>query len=341
MIYSEKDKGFKLNLYFANMLGLKSIDERHDIYGYITVIGRKKTYNYWSLSKLQNINGRDTLFIVCMDKNWVNIDRIYRILIKDIGDRISVCITENPTKGSQWYDQYRMDEDEEMVFKHSYNATDVNNYISIKYNEFITKKFVDRENNRQPIKHDAERKEYLDKWAKDKGYADLKEYRRILSWNNGSRSPMECNQDCSYYVGIHIAERKIARKILPILFGGIEKEMPPNHPGYDFIVKGGYKVNVKSRRFLRREWCFMISHNRDTDFFLLIGLNDEIDEDKIKVIRMWLFRKDDNVDKRIGGWYYKKPFWDREGFTMTENPIRIEKFKSYEITDKRLSTEQT
>lgn len=40
-------------------------------------------------------------------------------------------------------------------------------------------------------------------------------------------------KDCTNYLGMIIA---IAKPILIEQFGGIEKEMPPFYPGYEFIV---------------------------------------------------------------------------------------------------------
>jgi len=171
--------------------------------------------------------------------------------------------------------------------------------------------------------------DYIDDLAKRNGFEDDTERRKICSWSNGESSPMEFSEECSYWLGAHIAERRIARIILPILFGGIEKEMPPSYPGYDFIVKGGYRVNVKSRRFIGGQWCFMVCNNNDTDYFLLIGFNNEYDEDKIVPIRIWLFHKNDWIKKN-----YDERFWKREGFTMTEDNSRLLEFKKYELTER-------
>jgi hypothetical protein len=148
---------------------------------------------------------------------------------------------------------------------------------------------------------------------------------------------MEFNEECSYYLGIFIAERKVAKIVLPLILGEIVEEKHPNHPGFDFIVrdKGGIlkKVNVKSRRFIGGRWQFMVSWNKNTDYFLNIGFNNEYDDDKIDVIMIWLFNKDDDVEILRGNVCYKVKYYMRDTITMTEDIRRLSIFKRYEVTD--------
>lgn len=56
---------------------------------------------------------------------------------------------------------------------------------------------------------------------------------------------MSDNIDCSEYLGVYIAERKIARKILLDIFGNIDEEIPYGNPGFDFVCDRN-KIDVKS-----------------------------------------------------------------------------------------------
>jgi hypothetical protein len=88
---------------------------------------------------------------------------------------------------------------------------------------------------------------------------------------------MKINKDCSGYLGIYIAEG-----ILSSFFDGIER-MPINNPGYDFLCRRGYKIDVKSSCLLknnrgnRTRWQFNINRNQIADYFLCIGFDNRVD----------------------------------------------------------------
>lgn len=173
-------------------------------------------------------------------------------------------------------------------------------------------------------------RDYQDFLVKKRGYKDIAEYDREMNWNRGESSPMSENEDCPYYLGVHKSEREIARKILPTIFGNIEKEMSPNFPGYDFIVKGGYKVNIKSRKLIDNKWYFMIRYNNMSDYFLLIGFNNVDKDDMLGPTKMWLFKKDDII-RRYGGTFCMVEFYKRHGFGITNEDRYLKKFLKYEI----------
>lgn len=88
-------------------------------------------------------------------------------------------------------------------------------------------------------------------------------------------TPYEHNPACSQYLGIHIAER-----ILSHCFEDV-KRMPYGNPGYDFICKRGFKIDVKSGclRAMKRVkstnyyWMFQIDRNAVADYFLCLAFD--------------------------------------------------------------------
>ncbi len=170
---------------------------------------------------------------------------------------------------------------------------------------------------------------YNDKWAKNLGYKDYKEYIREYvkrrNWEKGYSSPMSENERCSSYLGVHIIERIVGRIILPIIFGGIKKEMPSNHPGYEFIVKGEYKVDCKGSTlvYFRDQLNFDISHNDVADYFLCVAI-DNIED--LNVLYVWIFKKDDIIRGR--------KFYQIDNFSIINRKEYLSEFSLYDVTDK-------
>lgn len=162
----------------------------------------------------------------------------------------------------------------------------------------------------------------LDRWAQSKGYEDFADYSRERNWNKGISSPMSENEDCCMYLGIHIAER-----ILSKIFEDVER-MPINNRGYDFICKKGYKIDVKSATLANRpnggnRLSFAINYNNIADYFLLIGFDDR---ESLEPMHIWLFKK----DCMMRG----KPFHMRKSFSIEDDPVTLEIFSVWELTDK-------
>lgn len=173
--------------------------------------------------------------------------------------------------------------------------------------------------------------EYRNCLAKDRGYENQAELQKLQSWNRGDSSPMSENDNCPYYLGVDIAERIIGRKSLPIILGDIEKEMSPNYPGFDFILIGNIKVDIKSSSLL--DWyiyVFSINNNGMADYFLLIGINNRT---KLDIMHLWLFRKEDIIRG--------KELYRRKILTIVNKPKKLLEFKRYEVTEKLKSIMMT
>ncbi len=196
--------------------------------------------------------------------------------------------------------------------------------------------------------------DYKDKCAKKLGYKDRKErgkeynmnhveYKREWNWNHGICSPFSENEYCSLYLGVHIAERNVARKYLPILLGEIEKEMPPNYPAYDFVCKGCIKVNVKARQLIDNKWQFPIKHNNIADYFILICFDNINDNRELKILHILIIGKNDMVRKHTTGKYYiMEKFYNRETISISNDPkstLFFKHFQKYDWIDK-LSTKK-
>lgn len=187
--------------------------------------------------------------------------------------------------------------------------------------------------------------DYEDICARRLGYKDRKErkkeynlnhveYKREWNWNNGICSPFSENEDCSLYLGVHIAERKIVRKYLPILLGEIEKEMPPNYPAYDFVCKGDIKVNIKARQLIDNKWQFPIKHNDKTDYFILVCFDNINNDRELKILHIFLIDKNDLIRKHTTGKYYRmEKFYNRETISISNDSKSILFFKYFQKYD--------
>lgn len=120
-------------------------------------------------------------------------------------------------------------------------------------------------------------------------------------------------------LGTEISEDLVAKFILPIRFGCIEKKMSYGHRGYDFIVRGGYKIQVKSGILLIDRWSFKKSRHDDiSDYFLCIGYNNKINR-RLKVRHIWLIPKED-VDRKN----------TRKSINIHNSPRFLLEFQKYE-----------
>ena len=96
---------------------------------------------------------------------------------------------------------------------------------------------------------------------------------------HGQRSMSE-NKECSYYLGVHVAERVLARTFKNV------KRMPILNPGYDFICNKGYTVDVKGACLNKKgSWSFNIRRNTIADYFLCLAFNNRRD---LNPIHAWL-----------------------------------------------------
>lgn len=87
---------------------------KHPEYGYCEIRTRSLNVNYQWTFDTNRPQEYDTLILVCMDNKypWKDVERVYVIAWDIIVNRcmISVTITKNPSKGVQWYDEFRIDE---------------------------------------------------------------------------------------------------------------------------------------------------------------------------------------------------------------------------------------
>jgi len=82
------------------------------------------------------------------------------------------------------------------------------------------------------------------------------------------------------------------------------------------------------------------NHSNPGFYFLLIGTNDEYDEDKIYCLYSWLFKNNDMVRYRLGGssqghaGYSLKQFYDRRYITIPNKENDLLYFKKWRIDDR-------
>jgi len=97
--------------------------------------------------------------------------------------------------------------------------------------------------------------------------------------------PMSENRQCSSFLGVHVAERVLAK-----VFKDVEV-MPHNNPGYDFICGKGYKIDVKCACIKKKKnsWGFNIKKNTIADYFLCLAFDDR---DNLEPQHIWLIPSD-------------------------------------------------
>ena len=184
--------------------------------------------------------------------------------------------------------------------------------------------------NLKRVKGEITQSEYLDKWAKKRGFKDDADRKRQDNYKRGIGTGLTMceNKDCSAYLGVYIAER-----ILPLLFENVER-MPDGNPGFDFICGNGYKIDVKSSSLhvykKWEKWTFKIKQNKIADYFFMVAFNDR---EKLGVIHIWLIKGDSIIEKTTR---------DSEEFVFNEKYAvdighgkkSLERYKNYEIVDK-------
>lgn len=170
----------------------------------------------------------------------------------------------------------------------------------------------------------ADRSDYEDSLAVSRGYNDNSDYRKELYWNSGISSPCSENEDCPSYQGVYIGEG-IARPILIEIFGGIDERTHYGYSGYEYVVKGGYKIDVKSPTLHlgRNCWDFAINYNRYADYFLLIPFYNR---DAIIPAYIWLIGKNEIIKG--------EKFYKRKTITITDIHKSLVLFKRYEWINK-------
>lgn len=174
--------------------------------------------------------------------------------------------------------------------------------------------------------------EYRDNLAQKRGYKNCSEQTKVNMWKRGICGPFSDNEHCADYLGIDIAERQYARKILSSILGKIKEEMPPKYPGFDFVLDGDIKVDVKSARLIDKQWVYFINYNNIPDYFLILAFDGSIDKGDITLLHIWLIRKDDMV--RHGNNYANlTKFYDRSSITITDSDKSLNKLLKYEKTN--------
>jgi len=169
--------------------------------------------------------------------------------------------------------------------------------------------------------------EYHNRCAKNAGYIDYTERQREYMHNTGRQIPMSENEDCPSYLGIHVAEGRVAKKILSYIYKNV-KIMSYGHKGYDFICGKGKKVDAKSSslRSYYNGWSFSIDKNEIAEQFLLLAFGERPDDDENpKPMKLWLIPK----DAIIRG----EEFWNRTGIWIKNTPEGLREFEKYELKE--------
>lgn len=92
------------------------------------------------------------------------------------------------------------------------------------------------------------------------------------------------------YFGVCIAETLVLKYFSEV------KRMPYANPGYDFICKSGYKIDVKSSCLLScNAWHFGTKRNKIADYFILLAFYNRTD---INLMHFWIVPGSFGADKQ-------------------------------------------
>lgn len=166
-------------------------------------------------------------------------------------------------------------------------------------------------------------KEYSDSLVQKNGFKDLNEYKKKWGYDKGILGRRYINEDSAQYAGCVIGEECVADPILTEIFGDILEKLPYNNPGYDRIVKGGNRTEIKTAFVIENCFKYFINYNRITDYFLLLALDNR--EDK-NILHIWLFKRNDKVRKRL--------FYQFQCFKIQNFPCYTMEFGKYDLIDK-------
>lgn len=166
-------------------------------------------------------------------------------------------------------------------------------------------------------------KDYQNHLAQKNGFKDYNDYHNKLKHKSGKSQPFTENKSCSSYLGVHIAER-----VLSHIFDSVTR-MPLKNPGFDFICKKGFKIEVKSSCLSKyNKWNFNIRKNKIANYFLFLAFDNRED---LNPMHVWSIKGSEVVgihEKRKGILNEKK------NLMISTNPKFIKAFKPYEIKDK-------
>lgn len=128
-----------------------------------------------------------------------------------------------------------------------------------------------------------------EKKAKRQQFRSYNSYRRYYNPKYGKIISMSENKDCTLYLGVHIAER-----VLSHIFEDVVR-MPNGTPGFDFICKKGFKIDVKSSCLSKKGyWQFNIKYNKIADYFLLLAFDNR---EYLNPEHIWLIKRSDLSNK--------------------------------------------
>jgi hypothetical protein len=101
--------------------------------------------------------------------------------------------------------------------------------------------------------------------------------------------PKHATSESAVYLGTHIAERVLSKVFTNV------KRMPYSNPGFDFICRNGYKIDVKCSCLHRDDykgyWQFTIRKNKVADYFLLLAFDNRKD---LNPKHIWLIKGTDS-----------------------------------------------
>ena len=168
--------------------------------------------------------------------------------------------------------------------------------------------------------------EYKNYCADNAGYIDNAERLKEWRYNTGRYGFMSENKDCTLYLGVHIAENRVAKEVLPTIYENVEK-MPNNKPGYDYLCDNN-KVDVKSSSLHtdRNGWVFRIEYNNIAQQFLLLAFGERPEDDENpKPMQLWLIPNDAIIRER--------EFWNRATIQINNTPEGLREFEKYELKE--------
>ncbi|MFZ3167406.1 MAG: hypothetical protein WA130_07300 [Candidatus Methanoperedens sp.] len=133
------------------------------------------------------------------------------------------------------------------------------------------------------------------------------------------------NKGCGSYLGVHIAEQVLSK-----VFENVQR-MPITNPGYDFICKRGYKIDVKSSCLSKGDskgmWKFHINNNRTADYFLFLAFDNRVN---LNPLHIWLVKGDEMIKTSLSSIKLN----EKGTFEIRNTLDYLENYRKYEQTEK-------
>lgn len=257
----------------------------------------------------------------------------------DIRHRKGRCRTRNEKETTEYKEQMRILEENEMIHEIHYGKRCKYQREEIikgpnQYRKKLLQRKVDEDIIDKNILNTKGSKILLNDWAEEKGFRNYEEYLNIIALGRGFTCYAEYEKVWMYYPEMPspIKENRRDPRFLGIYIGenGFKEiyersqRMEYCNPGYDIICPKGYKIDVKSTTLNSyNTFSFVINKNMIADYFAMIAFNNIID---LEPLHLWIINGDEDI--------YGCPIRKLDRLTILNEQKYLDLYQKYERIDK-------